>query len=52
LAKFELDFLLHHAVKSQVLADFVAYWTPPPCHPGVSNDSEPEVKALVFTEPY
>jgi hypothetical protein len=34
LAKFELDFLPCHAVKSQVLADFMADWTPPPCHLG------------------
>jgi hypothetical protein len=33
LAEFELDFIAHHAIKSQVLADFVADWTPPPCHP-------------------
>jgi hypothetical protein len=29
LAEFELDFTLHHAIKSQVLADFVANWMPP-----------------------
>jgi hypothetical protein len=34
LAEFELDFLPHHAVKSQVLANFMADWTPPPCNPG------------------
>jgi hypothetical protein len=28
LAEFELNFLPRHAVKSQVLADFVADWTP------------------------
>jgi hypothetical protein len=52
LAKFELDFLSRHAVKSQVLADFVVDWTPPPCHPGGLGDSELEVKAPVFTEPH
>jgi ribonuclease HI len=52
LAKFELDFLPRHAVKSQVLADFVADWTPPSCHPGDSCDAEPEVKASVFTVPH
>jgi hypothetical protein len=31
LAEFELDFIPHHAVKSQVLADIVADWTTPPC---------------------
>jgi hypothetical protein len=29
LAEFELDFVPHHAVKSQVLADFIVDWTPP-----------------------
>jgi hypothetical protein len=29
LAEFELDFILRHAVKSQVLADFIVDWTPP-----------------------
>jgi hypothetical protein len=28
LAEFELDFVPHHAVKSQVLADFIVDWTP------------------------
>jgi hypothetical protein len=41
----------HHVVKSQVLANFVADWTPPPCLPGGPNDSETEVKAPVFIEP-
>jgi hypothetical protein len=42
LAELELDFIPHHAVKSQVLADFVANWMPPPCHPGawtMANES-------------
>jgi hypothetical protein len=30
MAKFELDFILHHVVKIQVLANSVADWTPPP----------------------
>jgi hypothetical protein len=30
LGEFELDFIPHHMVKSQVLADFVVDWTPPP----------------------
>jgi hypothetical protein len=34
LAEFELDFVPLHAVKSQVLADFVVNWTPPASHPG------------------
>jgi hypothetical protein len=52
LAKFDLEFLLRHAVKSQVLADFVVDWTSPPCHPGAPDDSEPEVKVPIFTEPH
>jgi ribonuclease HI len=52
LAELELHFIPHHAVKSQVLADFVIDWTPSSCHPGSPDISEPEVKALVFTEPY
>jgi hypothetical protein len=32
-AEFELDFIPRHAVKGQVLVDFVANWMPPPCHP-------------------
>jgi hypothetical protein len=27
LAEFQLDYLSHHAIKSQVLADFVEDWT-------------------------
>jgi hypothetical protein len=34
LAEFELDFVARYAIKSQVLPDFVADWTPPPSHPG------------------
>jgi hypothetical protein len=41
-----------NAVKSQVLADFMVDWTPPPCHPGGLDDGEPEPRALVFTEPH
>jgi hypothetical protein len=52
LAEFELDFLPHHVVQSQVLADFVADWTPPLCHPGGPDVSEPKVKAPVFTKPH
>jgi hypothetical protein len=50
LAEFELDFLSCHAIKSQVLADFVIDWTLSPCHLGGPGDAEPEVKAQVFTE--
>jgi hypothetical protein len=42
LAKFELDFVPRHAVKSQVLTDFVVDWTLPPCHPGGPDDGKPK----------
>jgi hypothetical protein len=35
LTGFQLDFQPRHAIKSQVLADFVAEWTPTPSVPGV-----------------
>jgi hypothetical protein len=34
LAEFELDFIVRHMIKSQVLSDFVVDWMPPPSHPG------------------
>jgi hypothetical protein len=34
LAEFQLDFQPRHAIKSQILADFIVEWTPPPCTPG------------------
>jgi hypothetical protein len=52
LVEFELDFLPCHAVKSQVLADFVADWTPPPSNTGGPGGSEPNVKAPIFTKPH
>jgi hypothetical protein len=52
LAEFELDFIPHHAVKSQVLADFIVDWTPSASPPGGPNDSEPEPRALAFTRPH
>jgi hypothetical protein len=51
LAELELDFLPCDVVKSQVLANFVADQTLPPCHPGGPDDSESEVKASVFIGP-
>jgi hypothetical protein len=51
LAEFKLDFIPCHTVMSQVLTNFVADWTPPPCHPGGSDDDEPELRAPVFTGP-
>ena len=56
LAEFQLDFQLRHAVKSQVLADFIVEWTPPPSAPeGPDPDSDPtpvEPRDPVFTEPH
>jgi hypothetical protein len=56
LTEFQLDFQPRHAVKSQVLADFIMEWTPPPCAPGCSDsDSDPtpaEPRGPVFTEPH
>jgi hypothetical protein len=49
LAEFELDFVAHHAIKSQVLVDFVADWTPPPSHLGELDGSTPEPLPPVFT---
>jgi ribonuclease HI len=56
LAEFRLDFQPRHAVKSQVLADFIVEWTPPPSVSGGSDpDSDPapaEPRGPVFTEPH
>jgi ribonuclease HI len=53
LAGFQLDFQPRHAIKSQVLADFVAEWTPAPSVPGGPDDGSdpprPEVRAPEFT---
>jgi hypothetical protein len=56
LAEFQLDFQPRHAIKSQVLADFIIEWTPPPCAPGGPDpDPDPtpaERRGPVFTEPH
>jgi ribonuclease HI len=56
LAEFQLDFQPRHAVKSQLLADFIVEWTPPPSAPrGPDPDSDPtptEPRVPVFTEPH
>jgi ribonuclease HI len=56
LAEFQLDFQPRHAIKSQVLADFIVEWTPPPSTPGGPDpDSDPtpvESRGPVFTEPH
>jgi hypothetical protein len=54
LAKFQLEFQPRYAVKSQILADFIAEWTPSPSNPGGPDPNagppEPEVRVLVFTK--
>jgi hypothetical protein len=56
LAEFRLDFQPRHAIKSQVLADFIVEWTPPPSAPGGSDPgSDPTPmgpRGPVFTEPH
>jgi hypothetical protein len=56
LAEFQLDFQPRHAVKSQVLADFIVECTPPPSVPGGpdpdSNPTPAEPRGPVFTEPH
>jgi hypothetical protein len=52
LAEFEMDFASHHAIKSQVLANFIVDCTPPVSHLGGPDSSEPGPRALVFTEPH
>jgi hypothetical protein len=52
LVEFEQDFIPCHAVKSQVLANFVVDWTQPSCPTGGPDVSEPMVKAPDFIEPY
>jgi hypothetical protein len=52
LTEFELDFITRHAIKSQVLADFVADWMPPRSHPGGPDGSSLEPPASVFTSPH
>jgi ribonuclease HI len=56
LAEFQLDFQPRHAIKSQVLADFIVEWTPPPSAPeGPDPDSDTtpaKPRGPVFTEPH
>jgi ribonuclease HI len=56
LAEFQLDFQPRHTVKSQVLADFIVEWTPPPSAPGGPDpDLDPtpvEPRGPVFTKPH
>jgi hypothetical protein len=52
LAVFELDFVMHHAIKSPVLADFVVDWTPPPSLLGEPDGSMLEPPVPAFTGPH
>jgi hypothetical protein len=56
LNEFQMDFQPRHAIKSEVLADFIVEWTPPPSVPGGPDpDSDPtpmELRSPVFTEPH
>jgi hypothetical protein len=55
LASFQLDFQPRHAIKSQVLADFIAEWTPTPSGsggPDHGSDAPPQARAPVFTGPH
>jgi hypothetical protein len=52
LEEFELDFLPHHAVKSQALADFVAEWMPPTSSLSDTTQDNPGVQAPSFTGPH
>jgi ribonuclease HI len=56
LAEFQLDFQPRHAVKSQVMADFIVEWTPSlsaPRGPDPNSDPIPvEPRAPVFTKPH
>ena len=56
LAEFQLDFQPRHAVKRQILADFIAEWTPSPSNSeGLdlnAGPADPEVRTPVFTKPH
>jgi ribonuclease HI len=55
LAEFQLDFQPRHAIKSQVLADFIVEWTPPRALLGIRTlFRTPHLwpRGPVFTEPH
>jgi ribonuclease HI len=56
LVEFQLDFQPRHAIKSQVLADFIVEWTPPLCAPGAPGPAPDPTPAKrrgpIFTEPH
>jgi hypothetical protein len=47
LAEFELDFVSRHAIKSQVLANFIVDWMLPASHPGarMTVSQSPELRS-------
>jgi hypothetical protein len=47
LAEFDLDFASRHAIKGQVLANFIVNWTPPASHLGsrTSVSQSPELRS-------
>jgi ribonuclease HI len=52
LAEFQLDFQPRHAIKRQVLADFIVEWTPSLCTPGGPDPTPAERRGPIFTEPH
>jgi ribonuclease HI len=52
LAEFDQNFVPHHALKSQVIDDFIVDWTPSTSPPRGPDNSEPEPRAPVFTGPH
>jgi ribonuclease HI len=52
LSKFELDFVARHAIKSQVLTDFVADWSSTPRLLGESDGNTLEPPTPAFTGPH
>jgi hypothetical protein len=54
LAEFQIDFQPRSATKSQVLADFIAEWTPASTNPEdpSTGPAQPSRPAQVFTEPH
>jgi hypothetical protein len=50
LAEFQLDFQPRHAIKSQVLADFIVEWTPPPSAPGGPDPDSCNTPSVTITK--
>jgi hypothetical protein len=51
LVEFELDFLPHHMIKTQALADFITEWMPPASSLSDTTQDNPVVQAPSFTGP-